>query len=68
MAEENPVAHRQTAVTAYLKIEQLLLVALQYAKKQAAVRGPPSNLQGEGWSIFEINNFGQTLHEINNLL
>ena len=32
------------------------------------IRGPPFNLQGEGWSIFEINSFGQTLHEINNLL
>ena len=23
---------------------------------------------GEGWSFFKINNFGRTLHEINNLL
>ena len=24
--------------------------------------------EGEGWSFFEINNLGQTLHKINNLL
>ena len=32
--------------------------------------GPPLNLRGggeRGWSFFKINNFGQTLHEINNL-
>ena len=32
-------------------------------------RGATSNLQGEGggWVFFIINNFGQTLHEINYL-
>ena len=33
-----------------------------------SLMGEPFNLQGEGWSIFEMNNFGQTIHEINNLL
>ena len=36
-----------------------------------SIRGPPFNLQGVGgmdWSIFEMNNFGRTLREINNSL
>ena len=39
-----------------------------YVTQQLLAKGPPFNLQGEGWSIFEINNLAQTLHEINNLL
>ena len=32
--------------------------------------GPPFNVQGKGggWSVFYINNLGQTQHEIINLL
>ena len=40
-------------------------------KMYKSVKRPPFDLQGVGgggWSIFEINNSGQTLHEINNLL
>ena len=37
--------------------------------KAKELRGPPFNFQGGGgWSFLEINNFGRTLREINNLL
>ena len=37
--------------------------------RDVSVRGPPLDSQGGGGrSIFEINNFGRTLREINNLL
>ena len=57
----------------WFRLESIVLQMTCPQKKPSttviAMIGLPFNLRGRGAGVcFEINNFGQTLHEINNLL